>query len=156
MPVIFFYNPNIHPLQEYLLRKASVAAYAQKMALEVIDGDYDPEYWMSAVKGLESEPERGRRCAKCFDVRLGRTAQYAHDHGFKCFATTNGIGRWKDLKQVNASGHRAAARYPGLTFLDRNWRENDALAKASGISKAEGFFRQTYCGCIYSRKILHK
>jgi hypothetical protein len=151
---IFFYNPNIDLYDEYLQRKSSVITYARKKNIEFIDADYAPEEWLSRVKGLENEPERGKRCSACFDLRLEKTALYAHEHGFKVFATTNGIGRWKDIQQVNDSGHRAASLYPGLTFMDRNWRKGGAALKAAVITKAEGFFRQKYCGCIYSKKRL--
>jgi len=99
---------------------------------------------------LENEPERGKRCSVCFDLRLEKTALYAHELGFKVFATTNGIGRWKDMDQVNASGQRAAARildwisWPGIGGI------GNALAESTRITKEEGFYRQKYCGCIYS------
>ena len=153
-PAIFFYNPNIDTVEEYLRRKVAVTSYAHKHSLEVVDVDYDPDVWKARVKGLEQEPERGKRCTVCFDVRLERTALYCMENGYRAFATTNGIGRWKDLEQVNASGRRAAARYPGLVFLDRNWRVNNALGKAAEITRQEGFYRQKYCGCIYSKKSL--
>ena len=150
-PDLFFYNPNIHPFYEYLQRKASVIAYARKKDLELIDADYDPDNWMAHIKGSENDPERGKRCSLCFDIRLQKTAEYASINHYRSFATTNGVSRWKDLKQVNRSGLNAALAYPELTFIARNWRLNNAQAKASRIIKDEGFYNQTYCGCCFSK-----
>lgn len=74
---IFFYNPNIHPLQEYEIRKQENIRFAQKHNITFIDGDYDREEWFSRAKGMENEPERGIRCTMCFDMRFERTALYA-------------------------------------------------------------------------------
>ncbi len=156
LPVLFFYNPNIFPRKEYELRKASVLAYAAKLDLPFVDADYDNELWEERVKGLEQEPERGKRCSACFDMRLERAALYAYENSFSILATTNSIARLKNMNQVNASGVRAAARYPGMIFLDRNWRIGDALKKASQITLKENFYRQTYCGCRFSIPSLQK
>jgi predicted adenine nucleotide alpha hydrolase (AANH) superfamily ATPase len=152
LPHALFYNPNIHPRQEYDLRKASVMAYAAKLGRGVVEADYDHEAWEERVKGLEDEPERGQRCTKCFDMRLERTALYAYENRFSQFATTNGFARWKDINQVNRSGILAASRYPGMTFWSRNWRLGNAQILANSISKQEKFYRQNYCGCRFSLK----
>jgi predicted adenine nucleotide alpha hydrolase (AANH) superfamily ATPase len=149
---VFFYNPNIHPRAEYDRRKAEILRYAGKLGVPVIDADYDTETWFDRVKGLEKEPEKGRRCTVCFDVRLGRTALYAHANGFNVIATTLGISRRKDLSQVNAAGHRAAAGYDGIAFWDINWRKNKGIDRMIDIARAEGFYRQEYCGCVFSRR----
>ena len=83
-------------------------------------------------------------------MRLERTALFAHENGFKVFATTNGVSRWKDLQQVNASGRKAANLFPGLSFWDRNWREKDAHKLMKQVSERDNFYQQTYCGCEYS------
>ena len=149
-PALFFYNPNIHPREEYEERKKSVIAFARKRGLPFIDADHDTDAWFERVKGLEREPERGRRCSLCFDIRLERTALYAHENGFPVFATTNGIARWKDMAQVDRSGRTAAKKYPGLTYWARHWRSGGALEEMSRIARTEHFYRQEYCGCLYS------
>jgi epoxyqueuosine reductase len=149
-PTLFFYNPNIHPRHEYDLRKASVMAYAAKLRLPVVEADYDLELWEDWIKGLENEPERGKRCSKCFDMRLERTALYAYEHGFEVFATTNSFSRWKDRSQVDQSGLKAVSRYLGIRYWDRNWRLGNAQNLASIITEQENFYRQTYCGCRFS------
>ncbi len=120
---IYFYNPNIHPREEYEIRKEENIRFAEKLGFDFIDADYDKDNWFERVKGLEDEPERGKRCTVCFDMRFERSALYAKENGFDVFATTLGISRWKDLNQINNSGLRAANRYNNLTFWDFNWRK---------------------------------
>ena len=145
---VYFYNPNIHPIQEYELRKEENKRYCQKLGLDFIDADYDKDNWFKRIKGLENEPERGERCTKCFDMRFERSALYAHENNFFLFATTLGISRWKDLDQVNNSGLRAADRYSGLNFWDFNWRKAGGSPRMIEISKREEFYQQEYCGCV--------
>jgi epoxyqueuosine reductase len=147
---IFFYNPNIHPRREYDLRKEENIAYAKATGIEFIDADYDTTNWFERVKGMEHEPERGKRCTECFDMRFERTALYAHEHGFKLFTSCLGISRWKDMAQINGCGERAAARYEGLEYWDYNWRKDGGSARMIEISKRENFYQQEYCGCVYS------
>ena len=153
---VYFYNPNIHPLQEYELRKDENKRYCQKLGLDFIDADYDKDNWFKRIKGLENEPERGERCTKCFDMRFERSALYAHENNFFLFATTLGISRWKDLDQVNNSGLRAADRYSGLNFWDFNWRKAGGSPRMIEISKREEFYQQEYCGCVYSLRDTNK
>ena len=153
---VYFYNPNIHPLQEYELRKEENKRYCQKLGFDFIDADYDKDNWFKRIQGLENEPERGERCTKCFDMRFERSALYAHENNFSLFATTLGISRWKDLDQVNNSGLRAADRYSGLNFWDFNWRKAGGSPRMIEISKREEFYQQEYCGCVYSLRDTNK
>src|SRR3989344_4929401 len=98
---IFFYNPNIHPLKEYELRKNENIAFAEKHSIPFIDADYDKENWFARVKGYENAPERGFRCTLCFDMRFERTALYAHENGFKVITSSLGISRWKNKVQID-------------------------------------------------------
>ncbi|MDR2031131.1 MAG: epoxyqueuosine reductase QueH [Azoarcus sp.] len=147
---VFFYNPNIHPRREYMLRKDENIRFAEKFAVPFIDADYDRDDWFARARGMENEPERGIRCTMCFDMRLERTALYAHEHGFPLMTSSLGISRWKNLQQVNECGLRAAARYPGLMYWDYNWRKGGGSARMLAIGKREHFYRQEYCGCVYS------
>jgi len=153
---VYFYNPNIHPIQEYELRKDENKRYCQKLGFNFIDADYDKDNWFKRIKGLENETERGERCTKCFDMRFERSALYAHENNFSLFATTLGISRWKDLDQVNNSGLRAADRYSGLNFWDFNWRKAGGSPRMIEISKREEFYQQEYCGCVYSLRDTNK
>jgi epoxyqueuosine reductase len=147
---IFFYNPNIHPAKEYALRKEENIRFAQKHGIPFIDADYDVDNWFARAKGMENEPERGIRCTACFDMRFERTALYAHEHGFPVISSSLGISRWKDMNQINGCGVRAAARYPGMTYWEYNWRKGGGSARMIEISKRENFYQQEYCGCVYS------
>jgi len=99
---------------------------------------------------MENEPEKGRRCTMCFDMRFERTALYAHEHGFPVMTSSLGISRWKDMNQINDSGCRAASRYPDLMYWDFNWRKQGGSERMIQISKREQFYQQEYCGCVYS------
>jgi len=147
---IFFYNPNIHPKREYMLRKEENIRFAHKHNVPFIDADYDLENWFARAKGLEWEPERGARCTMCFDMRFERAALYAHEHGFPVMTSSLGISRWKNMAQINACGQRAAAPYDGLIYWDFNWRKGGGAARMIEISKREQFYQQEYCGCAYS------
>ena len=147
---IFFYNPNIHPLKEYELRKNENIRFAEKHKVPFIDGDYDKDNWFARAKGMEMEPERGLRCTMCFDMRFERTALYAYEHGFDVITSSLGISRWKDMDQINASGVRAAAAYSNLVYWTYNWRKKGGSSRMLEISKQEKFYQQEYCGCAYS------
>ncbi|KTD33304.1 hypothetical protein Lnau_2952 [Legionella nautarum] len=147
---IFFYNPNIHPVQEYEIRKNENIVFAEKHNIPFIDADYDKDNWFTRVKGLEWEPERGKRCTACFDMRFERTALYAYEHGFTVISSSLGISRWKDMNQINEAGIRAASRYPQLEYWTYNWRKNGGAARMYEIAKRENFYKQEYCGCVYS------
>ncbi|MFO6298695.1 epoxyqueuosine reductase QueH [Rahnella selenatireducens] len=147
---IFFYNPNIHPQKEYLLRKEENMRFAEQHGIPFIDADYDTDNWFARAKGMENEPERGVRCTMCFDMRFERTALYAWEHGFSAMTSCLGISRWKDMKQITGSGERAVAPYPGMVYWDYNWRKKGGSSRMIEISKRERFYQQEYCGCVYS------
>ncbi len=147
---IFFYNPNIHPREEYEIRKNENIRFAEKMQIPFVDADYDMENWFARAKGLEREPEQGARCTMCFDMRFERTALYAMEHDFRVFTSSLGISRWKDMNQINACGERVASRYPGLAYWTFNWRKKGGGERMIEISKREAFYQQEYCGCVYS------
>ena len=153
---VYFYNPNIHPIEEYELRKEENKRYCEALDFKFIDADYDKDNWFDRIKGLEDEPERGQRCTKCFDMRFERSALFAHENNFSLFATTLGISRLKDLDQVNNSGLRAANRYDHLVFWDFNWRKQGGSSRMIEISKREEFYQQEYCGCVYSLRDTNK
>lgn len=147
---IFFYNPNIHPRHEYEIRKGENIRFAKKHNISFVDADYDTANWFERVKGLEFEPERGKRCTACFDMRFERTALYAYEHGFNVITSSLGISRWKDMDQINGCGLRAVARYAGMAYWTFNWRKDGGSARMYEIAKRESFYQQEYCGCVYS------
>ena len=149
---VYFYNPNIHPIDEYEIRKDENRRFCEKVGFDCIDGDYDKDNWFERVKGLEDEPERGERCTKCFDMRFERSALFAHENGFNVFATTLGISRWKDMKQINDSGHRSAARYENINFWDFNWRKEGGSSRMIEISKENIFISKNIVMCLQLKR----
>ena len=147
---ILFYNPNIHPLKEYEIRKSENKRFADKLRVPFVDLDYDKESWFHKVKGYELEPERGYRCTLCFDMRFERTAIYAYENKFNIFSSTLGTSRWKNFEQINSCGVRAANRYNGINYWTFNWRKKGGSSRMIEISKKEQFYQQEYCGCAYS------
>ena len=149
-PVIYYCNPNIFPHEEYLIRKNECTRYAQSLGLEIIDADYDHQAWLEKMKGMENEPERGARCLNCFKMRLLRTAQYAHEHGFTVITTTLASSRWKSLEQINEAGLWATQQYSDVIFWDQNWRKGGLQERRLAIIKEYNFYNQLYCGCEFS------
>ena len=157
-PVIYYCNPNIYPFEEYEIRKNECTRYAESLGLEIVDADYDHESWLTAVKGMENEPERGGRCLKCFKLRLLRTAEYARQRGIKVITTTLASSRWKSLDQINEAGLWACRQisdaYPDgpVVWWDRNWRKGGLQERRLQIIKEYDFYNQLYCGCEFSMR----
>ena len=151
-PTVFYYNPNIYPEDEYEVRKREAIRFVTSQGLDFVDADYDYARWKSEMVGLEAEPERGKRCLRCFTLRLTETARYAAAHGFTLFTTTLASTRWKSLEQINEAGRMAAACYPGTTFWEQNWRKGGLQERRNQLLKSYAFYNQRYCGCEFSYK----
>lgn len=148
-PIIYYFNPNIYPLEEYEIRKNESKRHAESLGITWIDADYTHEAWRHDICGLENEPERGKRCEECFYYRLFYTARKAQELDIPFFATTLASSRWKNLEQVNAAGSRAAAAV-GVQFWAQNWRKDGLQERRNELLKEYGFYNQTYCGCEFS------
>ena len=155
-PVIFYYNPNIFPEEEYLIRKKECTRYALSRGVEIIDGDYNHKLWLQYVAGLENEPERGARCVLCFKMRLLASAQLAHQMNIPILATTLGSSRWKDLEQILFAGNWAVSQFENIEFWSKNWRKEGLSERRRILIKENGFYNQQYCGCEFSMKSSHK
>ena len=155
-PTVFFYNPNIHPKKEYEIRKKEDKRFCDKLGVRHVDVDYDPVNWFNRTRGLEWEPERGARCTQCFDMRFERAALYASENNFSVFSSSLGISRWKNMKQINGCGERAASRYRNVTYWTYNWRKAGGSQRMIEISKRENFYQQEYCGCVFSLRDTNK
>ena len=151
-PTIFYFNPNIWPLEEYEIRKEESKRHAESLSVRWIDGDYDHVEWLRGVCGLEGEPERGRRCEQCFTLRLTEAARMAHKLGITTFATTLASSRWKNLEQINRAGQAAELAVPGTTFWARNWRKGGLQERRNQLLREFGFYNQQYCGCEFSQR----
>ena len=147
---VFFYNPNIHPIDEYEIRKQENIRFCEDKNIPFVDADYDTDNWFERIEGYENEPERGKRCTICFDMRFERTALYAYENDYPVITSSLGISRWKNMEQINDCGIRAASRYPDINYWTYNWRKQGGSSRMIEISKQEQFYQQEYCGCVYS------
>ncbi len=151
-PVIFYYNPNIYPREEYEIRKEESKRHAESLGIRWIDGDYNHESWLGGVCGLEGEPERGRRCEQCFTLRLTAAAKEAKRLGIRYFATTLASSRWKSLEQIERAGRRAELAAEGTVFWAQNWRKGGLQERRNQLLKEYQFYNQQYCGCEFSMR----
>ena len=145
----YFYDPNIHPYSEYYLRLLEVQRSCAQLGIELIEGPYDMEGWLSAVRGLEHEPEKGARCSVCFDHRFESSAQKAAELGEKTFTSTLLTSPKKSLDQLKASGEAIAKRY-GITFLAPDYRKASGTQEQNILAKEAKLYRQDYCGCVFA------
>ena len=181
-PVIYYFNPNIWPREEYEIRKQESKRHAESLGIRWIEGDgladervsglvdYGHEQWRQAVCGLEHEPERGKRCEQCFYHRMLATARKAQELGIEWFATTLASSRWKNIEQVNRAGLRAQESVMGyglpvtgdpspLThhrsplFWAQNWRKDGLQDRRNALLKEYNFYNQQYCGCEFSSRV---
>ena len=163
-PTIFYYNPNIFPLEEYEIRKNESKRHAESLGLTWIDGDYNHEQWRQDVCGLEGEPERGRRCEQCFKLRLIAAARKAQELNIQHFTTTLASSRWKNLEQINQAGYIAQETIasesnlspltPNLSplYWAQNWRKGGLYERRNQLLKEFDFYNQQYCGCEFSQR----
>jgi hypothetical protein len=146
----FFFNPNISPPAEYERRLAEAEKYAVEHGMRFVRGGYDHAGWLEAVRGLEGEPEGGKRCAACFAHRLKEAASKARDEGAELFATTLTISPHKNAAAVNAAG-REAGRDAGMMFMEADFKKKDGFLKSCTAAREARMYRQDYCGCEFSQ-----
>ena len=152
---VYYYNPNISIKEEYAHRlneeKRLVSQMPFKNPVTVIEGAYDPNEFFDAVKGLENEPEGGKRCEKCFELRLGSAAKLASDMGFDYFTTTLSISPLKNAELLNTIGAREAERC-GASWLYSDFKKREGYKRSIELSREYDLYRQNYCGCIFSSR----
>lgn len=148
---VLFYNPNIAPEEEYELRAAEQKRYIDDFTFGVkyIICDYDPKVFYDAVKGLENCEEGGKRCEKCFELRLDYCARLAKEKGFDTFCTTLTVSPHKNAEIVNGIGEIIAKRYD-IPFFPSDFKKKDGYLKSIRLSENAGLYRQNYCGCAFS------
>ncbi len=148
---VLFYNPNIHPFEEYEKRRLENEIFCRQRKIPFISLPYDPEIWFQAIKGLEHEPERGKRCFVCFYLRLKQAMDYAKEHGFDIVSSVLGISRYKDMDQVNAAAQKSSFD-SGVAYDFTNWRKGGLEQRRHELIKETRMYAQDYCGCIFSNK----
>jgi predicted adenine nucleotide alpha hydrolase (AANH) superfamily ATPase len=147
---IFYYNPNIHPVEEYEKRREAVHQMSEVLKIPMIEDEYNPRVWFEKVRGQALEHEGGARCLVCFEMRLRRTAEEAKRLGFDYFASTLTVGRFKPAAIINPIGERIATEV-GIKFLAGDFKKQGGEAESQKRGKACGIYHQNYCGCIYSK-----
>lgn len=150
---VFYYNPNIDTDEEYEKRKNEQKRFIAEFAPEVefIGEEHESEEFYKAVKGLENEPEGGKRCRVCFALRLGKTAEKAKENGYEFFATTLTISPLKNAKVINEVGLELERTY-GVKYLPTDFKKRGGYLRSTVLSQRYGIYRQDYCGCVFSRE----
>lgn len=151
---VLWYNPNLYPEAEYDKRLET-----QKQLIDAIAKDgvhtkllvepWRSEDYFSRIKGLENEPEEGKRCLECFKIRLDETARIASERGFEWFCTTLTVSSRKDAVAINAIGREAEAKY-GVKWLPSEFKKREGNHRSIILSEKYGLYRQEYCGCVFS------
>lgn len=153
---ILYYNPNIEPHTEYLKRKNEeirfISEYPSIHKLDLIDCDYDNDKFLEMAKGLENEPERGKRCLRCYNLRMAYTALKAKELGYDYFATTLTLSPLKDSQVLNNIGYALSRKYD-IPYLPSDFKKQNGYKRSIELSKEYHLYRQNFCGCKYSRKV---
>ena len=154
---VYYYNPNISPYEEYLKRKEEqirlISLMKSKYPINIIDADYDNDLYEQKIKGLENEPERGIRCHICYRLRLEKTCIKAKELNYDFFGTTLTLSPYKDSKVLNEIGKELMDEYK-INYLFSDFKKKNGYKRSIELSKIYGLYRQNYCGCIYSKKVL--
>ncbi|MBR2213287.1 MAG: epoxyqueuosine reductase QueH [Eubacterium sp.] len=152
---VLFYNPNIESEMEFnkrvdeLIRFIDECRSIEGVDLEIID--YDNAEFYDAVEGLEDKEEGGARCFKCYELRLRKTAEYAKEHDFEYITTTLTISPHKNSDKINEIGVKVAEEY-GLKYLLSDFKKNDGFKRSIELSKEYDLYRQSFCGCEFSKR----
>ena len=151
---VFYYNPNISPDNEYRYRANEQKRLIESMPLEnpveFLEGEYIPDDFFDISKGLENEPEGGARCAKCFNLRLSKTAETAKQGNYDYFTTTLTISPLKNAKLINNIGIELSKKYD-VPYLQSDFKKKNGYKRSIVLSKEYNLYRQNYCGCIFSK-----
>ncbi|MEW6455802.1 MAG: epoxyqueuosine reductase QueH [Acidobacteriota bacterium] len=148
-PVGYFFNPNIFPLNEYVKRLKETEKASSILNFKLIEGERDYFKWFGLTKELASEPEMGKRCDICYEIRLRRTAEKALELGIKNFTTVMSNSPWKKVKTLNNIGKLIGDEFK-INFLEKDFKKKDGFKKSVELCKIYQIYRQNYCGCIYS------
>ena len=163
---IFYYNPNIHPKQEYDRRLSELEKFlnefpeALRTKITLKKADYIPEEFFTAavpddLPDLKTEPEKGERCRRCYKLRLEHAFSFARQNGFDFFTTTLSISPHKDEEKINSIGYTLVELNntgSELRYLPADFKKKGGYLRSTQLSKEFGLYRQDYCGCIFSQK----
>lgn len=152
---VLFYNPNISPETEYNKRVDEIRRLIDELPVKnkvsLIEGRYLPTEFYNSVKGLEDEPEGGKRCHVCYELRLREAAITAKELGFDYFTTTLSISPLKDAEKLNEIGKRLSDEY-GVAYLYSDFKKKNGYKRSIELSREYNLYRQNFCGCVFSRR----
>ncbi len=147
----YFFNPNIHPDEEYALRLAEMRSVCGGLALRFVEGDFSKDRWWKEILPFRELPEKSERCWTCYRFRLEETARKAAELGIPLFTTTLSVSPHKSYERIALFGGEAAAKH-GVEFLAEDFKKKDGFKISVARSRERGLTRQDYCGCIMSRE----
>lgn len=151
---VFYYNPNISLKEEYQYRLNEEKRLINEMnfihPVHIIEGNYEPTDFFEAVRGLEKEPEGGKRCIECFKLRLNESAKTAKLINADYFTTTLTISPLKNAQSLNTIGKELAEIY-GVNWLYSDFKKREGYKRSIILSKEYNLYRQNYCGCVFSK-----
>lgn len=152
---VLFYNPNISPETEYNKRVDEIRRLIDGLPVNnkvsLIEGRYLPSEFYNSVKGLEKEPEGGKRCHVCYELRLREAAITAKELGFDYFTTTLSISPLKDAEKLNEIGKKLSDEY-GVAYLYSDFKKKNGYKRSIELSREYKLYRQNFCGCVFSRR----
>ena len=152
---VFFYNPNITSSEEYDYRINEALRLLSEMPLKgkvsFIQGRYEPSEFYSVAKGLETAPEGGERCFRCYELRLRETADYAKQNSFDYFTTSLSISPYKNAEKLNSIGKALSEEY-SVKYLFSDFKKKNGYKRSIELSAEYKLYRQDFCGCIYSQQ----
>lgn len=152
---VFYYNPNISPAEEYEKRAAEqqhlIRELPAKHPITLVVGAYEPERFYAVSRGLETVPEGGERCFRCYRLRLEAAAQMAAEGGFDYFATTLTISPLKNAGKLNEIGEELSQIYK-VEHLPSDFKKKNGYRRSVELSAEYGLYRQNYCGCVFSKR----
>ncbi len=152
---VLFYNPNISPESEYTKRvdeiRRLICELPVKNKASLIEGRYLPAKFYASVKGLENEPEGGKRCHVCYELRLREAAITAKKMGFDYFTTTLSISPLKNADKLNEIGKKLSDEY-GVPYLYSDFKKKNGYKRSIDLSREYRLYRQNFCGCVFSKR----
>ncbi|MBU1119559.1 epoxyqueuosine reductase QueH [Patescibacteria group bacterium] len=148
----FFYNPNIHPKNEWTKRANETTRLFAEYFVPITIQDGDLEKWLNTMEGLEKEPEGGKRCKKCFELRLTKTAHKAKKNNFDSFSTTLSVSPYKNSRDLFKIAQNIS-KHINIPFLEKNFEDEEGYKQSIELSKKFALYRQKYCGCMFSHSV---
>lgn len=152
---VFYYNPNIYPPEEYVMRveeqRRFIRDFPAKHRISFVEGDYDTQKFYEMARGMEHLKEGAKRCFACYELRLRESAEFAKKNGFDFFTTTLSISPMKNAQKLNEIGEKLEKEYQ-VAYLYSDFKKKNGYKRSTEISNEYEMYRQYYCGCIFSKK----